>query len=100
MESLNQLGKRCFDNAIRRGKIKSSPPDHQETVETLGEEFMEVVKSKESAWSEHLLDFTETEEELADVLLGCLTELHRRNVDIEVIVMKKIEYNETREFII
>lgn len=100
MIDLNRIAGRCYDNALKRGKIKSSLPDHQETVETLGEEFMEVVKSKESAWSEHLLDFTETEEELADVLIGCLTELHRRNVDIEVIVTKKIEYNETREFII
>lgn len=96
MEDLNKLAQRCFDNAIRRGKIKTSLIDHQETVETLGEEFMEMVKSKESVWSEHLLDFTETEEELADILIGCLTELHKRNVDIKEIVTKKVEYNENR----
>ena len=97
MIDLNRIAGRCYDNALKRGKIKSSLPDHQETVETLGEEFMEVVKSKESAWSDHLPDYTETEEEFTDVLLGCLTELHRRNVNVEEIVMIKVEYNENRD---
>lgn len=46
--------------------------------------------------SEHLPEYTQAQEELADVLICCLAELHRRGVDVERIVKENIEFNKTR----
>jgi hypothetical protein len=46
--------------------------------------------------SNHLPGYTEAQEELADILITCLTELHRRDTDIEKIVSEKVKYNKTR----
>lgn len=46
--------------------------------------------------SKHISSFTETEEELADVILVCLTTLHSRNVDIEKLLTEKCKFNISR----
>lgn len=51
----------------------------------------------EESPSEHLPEYTEAQEELADILITCLTELDRRKVDVEEIIMKKIEFNKIRK---
>ena len=58
---------------------------------------MEFIKANEEKPSEHLPEYTEAQEELADILITCLTELDRRKVDVEEIIMKKIEFNKIRK---
>lgn len=59
-------------------------------------EMLEFNAASETKPSEHLPEYTEAQEELADIIICGLTELHRRNVDIEELVIKKIEFNERR----
>ena len=47
--------------------------------------------------STHLPQYTEAQEELADIIIACFTELHRRGVDVEKIITDKIKFNETRK---
>lgn len=46
--------------------------------------------------SEHLPQYTQRQEELADVLICCLTELHCEGVDVQKIIEEKITYNNKR----
>ena len=96
---LNKTGKRAYKCALKRGKItEASEKDiiHDETVTTIGDELEELHRASETEQSEHLDGITEAVEELVDVLIATLTELHRRNVDIEDVVHRKLKYNERR----
>lgn len=86
----------AYSNAIKRNKTGDSP-NHDKDVLVLLEEFTEFSKASEDKPSEHLPEYTEAAEELADILIGCLTELYKRNVDVGSIIRDKINYNETRE---
>ena len=39
---------------------------------------------------------TEAVEELGDVMIACMTELCKRNVDVEKLISDKIRFNELR----
>ena len=47
--------------------------------------------------SAHISDLSEVEEELIDVMIGCMTELTLRSVDIEFFLKEKIKFNERRK---
>lgn len=47
--------------------------------------------------SKHIPPFSETEEELADVILVCLTTLHGMDTDIEKLLSEKCKFNITRK---
>lgn len=69
---------------------------HRESYVAILRELGEYDLASELTKSEHLPQYTEAEEELADVLIVCLTELHRRGTNVEEIVKAKIEFNKTR----
>lgn len=95
---LNKFGRRAYNSALKRGKIRENltvETLHAETIEGLSEEVKEVIEASESETSEHF-GYTAVVEELADVAIVALTELHRRGVDIEALLHEKMKYNEQR----
>lgn len=92
---INQLAQTAFDNAIIRGKT-ARDMNHLDTFFGILSELKEFREASEVEASEHLPEYTQAQEELADVLICCLTELHRRGVDVEEIIKAKIEYNKRR----
>lgn len=95
MSEINQLAQTAFNTAIIRGKTEKDA-GHLDTFFDILSELKEFREASEVEKSEHLPQYTETQEELADVLICCLTELHRRGVDVEEIIKAKIEFNKTR----
>lgn len=95
---LNKFGKRAFLSAQKRGKISECGRKemHQQSVDSLSSEILEVEKASEMEFSEHLPQYTEIVEELADVAIVAITELYRRGIDIEKILHEKMKFNETR----
>lgn len=96
MIDLNALSSTCHNIAIKRGKV-GDEIIHWKSASSISDELMEFIKANEESPSEHLPEYTEAQEELADILITCLTELDRRKVDVEEIIMKKIEFNKIRK---
>ena len=96
MIDLNTLSSTCHKIAIKRGKV-GDEIIHWKSASSISDELMEFIKANEESPSEHLPEYTEAQEELTDVLICCLTELHRRGVDMERIIKEKIEFNKTRD---
>ena len=99
MHTLNELAKVAHENALRRRKITSTTDRvemHEESCRTLYAELVELRHASEIRKSLHLPQYTEAQEELADLLIGCLTELHRRSVDVQKLIEDKISFNTTR----
>ena len=92
---INKLAEQAFNNAIIRGKTNKDL-SHNDTFFGILEELREFRVASEFGKSKHLPEYTEAQEELADVLISCLTELHRRGVDVEKIIKDKVEFNKTR----
>ena len=92
---INELAQTAFNTAIIRGKT-SKDFSHNDTFFGILEELKEFREASEIDPSEHLPEYTQAQEELTDVLICCLTELHRRGVDVERIVKEKVEFNKTR----
>lgn len=95
MENINQLAQTAFNTAIIRGKTEKDA-GHLDTFFDILSELKEFREASEIEKSEHLPEYTQAQEELTDVLICCLTELHRRGVDVERIIKEKIEFNKTR----
>lgn len=95
MIEINQLAQTAFNTAIIRGKT-AKDINHLDTFFGIFSELKEFRDASEIEKSEHLQEYTQAQEELADVLICCLTELHRRGVDVERIIKEKIEFNKTR----
>lgn len=95
MENINELAQTAFDTAIIRGKT-ARDMNHLDTFFGILSELKEFREASETEKSVHLPEYTQAQEELADVLICCLTELHRRGVDVERIIKEKIEFNKTR----
>ena len=92
MIELNALAEQNYENCIERGRIRRFMM-HYECAEGISQEVQEFVDSSEFKKSEHLPAYTEAQEELADILICAITELHRRNVNIEQIIKDKINFN-------
>lgn len=92
---LNKAAKRAYTNAINRKKISKSG-GHQESVNSLKEEFEEFERANEDTPGDHMPNVSEAVEELTDILIGAMTELYRRDIDIEKVVHEKLKYNESR----
>ena len=95
MSEINKLAQTAFNTAIIRGKT-SKDLSHDDTFFGFLEELREFREASEVEKSEHLPEYTQAQEELADVLICCLTELHMRGVDVERIIKDKVEFNKTR----
>lgn len=92
---INDLAYQAFNTAIIRGKT-CKDTTHEETFFSILEELKEFRVAYETGKSHHLPKYTEAQEELADVLICCMTELYRCGVDVEKIIKDKVEFNKTR----
>ena len=92
---INELAKQAHETAVKRGKT-SEDASHLDTFFGILSELKGFREASEVEKSEHLPQYTQSQEELTDVLICCLTELHRRGVDVEKILTEKIEFNKTR----
>ena len=92
---INDLAKQAHETEVKRGKT-SEDALHLDTFFGILSELKEFRAASEIDPSEHLPQYTQAQEELTDVLICCLTELHRRGVDVERIVKEKVEFNKTR----
>lgn len=95
MGELNKRACRAYTNAVLRKKT-SIYNSHQTDVEGLMAEMKEFAEASETKDSGHLPLYTEAEEELADILICCMTELFKRGVNVDNIVDAKMEFNEKR----
>ena len=95
MVDINSLAILAKENAFKRGKTCQGIL-HSKSAADISRELTEFLEASEKDRSEHIPYYTESQEELTDILITCLTELAKRNVDIEKILMDKISYNETR----
>ena len=95
MHMINELAQTAFDTAIIRGKT-AKDMNHLDTFFGILSELKEFREASEVDPSEHLPEYTQAQEELTDVLICCLTELHRRGVDVERIIKAKIGFNKKR----
>ena len=93
---INELAKQAHETAVKRGKT-SEDASHLDTFFSILSELKEFREASEVDPSEHLPEYTQAQEELTDVLICCLTELHRSGVDVEEILKAKINYNKTRD---
>ena len=95
IHQINDLAKRSYTTALRRGKT-CDDLSHTDTAFGIFDELIEFRNSSEVAPSTHLPQHTEAQEELADIIIAGFTELYRRGVDVEKIITDKIKFNETR----
>ena len=91
---MNKLAKQAYDNALKRNKIFQDDT-HEAIFRGILDELCEFRNATELP-SVHLPFYSERQEELADVLICCLTELHREGVNVEEIVTAKINFNKNR----
>ena len=82
MENINKLAETAYYTAVERGKTHRDL-SHLDTFFGILSELKEFREASEIDPSEHLPQYTASQEELTDVLICCLTELHRRGVDVE-----------------
>ncbi len=92
---INDLARQSYNNAIARGKTGKDLL-HDDIFFGIFEELKEFKQASEVKKSEHLPQYTQAQEELADILICCLTELHSRGTDVERIIKEKVEFNKTR----
>ena len=92
MIGLNELAELNYESCIERGRIRRFMT-HHECVEDISQEVQEFAESSEFKKSDHLPAYTHAQEELADILICAMTELHRRNTNIEQIIKDKINFN-------
>jgi hypothetical protein len=93
---INDLAKQAHETAVKRGKTHRDL-SHLDTFFGILSELKEFREASEIDPSEHLPQYTASQEELTDVLICCLTELYRREVNVEEILIAKIIYNKTRD---
>lgn len=95
MMEINELARRACENAVKRGKT-STKTSHDDDFCSICAEMNEFYMASEERPSEHLPLYTEAVEELGDVMIACMTELCKRNVDVEKLISDKIRFNELR----
>ena len=80
---------------MRRGK-RDEKTSHLDTFYGILDELKEFREASEITPSEHLPQYTQTQEELADIVICGLTELYARVDNVEEVIIDKIRFNETR----
>ena len=95
MIDLNQLAQDAYGCALRRKKTTSSV-NHIASARSIEEELAEFLDANEIHDSIHI-PYPEAQEELADILIVCLTELHKRGANVEAIIIDKININKHRD---
>lgn len=92
--NVNLLAIRSWVTALKRGQIGDNTR-HEDRVRAIRGELREFERATVEA-SEHLPGFTEQEEELADIILVCLTSLCELKTDVGDLLDQKIRFNNGR----
>lgn len=95
MGILNEWARQSYECAVRRGKTRPNIP-HAKLVEGIQVELNELREASRKRESEHIEGMSEETEELVDVMLCCMTELHNRGENVEACVFAKLVYNQIR----
>ncbi len=90
MIDLNKLSEQTHACAVRRGKIKDDTKWHELTNDLCRE-------AQELATAFYNWDEVNRNEELADIMIVCLSIAKHYGIDIEQAIIKKMAYNEVRE---
>lgn len=97
MIKLDKLAKLCHQTALRRKKIgeHSSPKG---IMLAISAEWRELCVASSDNPSEHIPEWSEMEEEAADVIISTITLLQHIGCEsIEQLIRDKIEFNRKRE---
>lgn len=92
--NLNLMAQEAHNCAVRRGKIGKYHSTLMQ-IAKIKEELNELMNASNNR-SIHI-DYTEQQEEAADVIISTLTLLHGQNVDINQLLIAKMNYNANRE---
>ena len=92
--NVNLLAVRSWAAAVRRGQVGDNTR-HEDRVRAIRGELREFERATVEA-SEHLPGFTEQQEELADIILVCLTSLCELKTDVGDMLDQKIKFNNVR----
>lgn len=92
--NLNEIAKEAHDCAVRRGKISSIDEENNFHRDLLNE--VTEVFGAEGKMSSHIGQFTDFEEELADVILVAMSTLHHFGSNIDALIKAKMDFNHTR----
>lgn len=93
---IDTLAAQAYYDAVRRGKTDQAV-EHWQDYQGIREELKEFLNADELAESDHLPGYTQASEELADVIISCMTELHKRGASVGEIIKAKVEFNSTRK---
>ncbi|MEG2282958.1 MAG: MazG-like family protein [Rikenellaceae bacterium] len=94
--TINNLSEAAYHCAIKRKKIKHGTP--AVTCEkAIQAELDELKEALHNVKSEHVPTITSYEEELADVIITCLSTAYHLGFDIERIIEEKMKFNEKRK---
>lgn len=95
MITLNRLAERCYQIALKRGKINIYT-SRRAIINAISTEWRELSQAEKSK-SNHLPKYSQQEEEAADVIITTLTFLQKIGCsDIERLIKDKIMFNEHR----
>ena len=98
INDVNKIASYSYDLAIKRGKT-SLNLSLNDICNGIGEELDELRNATENA-SEHITDYTEQQEELADIVLASLTELNKickGKCLVSDVLDAKINFNKNRK---
>lgn len=95
MITLNKLAEKCFQIALRRGKINLYT-SRRAIINDISTEWREL-SNADKTQSNHIPQYTEQEEEAADVIIATMTFLTKIGCkDIEQLIKDKISFNDHR----
>ena len=95
MGKLNEIAQKAYDCAVKRGKIDPDNDENNNLHRDLLEEVAEVFESTGNI-SPHIKEYSDVEEELADVVLVALSTLQHFKCDIDSLIEAKMKFNQNR----
>lgn len=89
--------RRCWRSANKRGKLLKN--DLRTRIEGLHNDLMKEVEEYNEAtgMSEHINGISANQEELADIVIMCMTISHEFGYNLADLVRRKMQFNETRD---
>lgn len=96
MIKLDKLSVLCHQTALKRKKI-GEHSSAKGIMLAISAEWRELMSASADENSEHIPEWTEMEEETADIIISCMTLLrHMKCESIEQLLRDKIEFNRKR----
>ena len=95
MCNINFIAMRSWAAATKRGQINDRTC-HDNMVRNIKKELKEFAEATPGR-SEHLPEYSEQEEELADIILVCLTSLAELGTNVAQLLIDKTRFNFTRK---